>query len=248
MLTLLLRGVIIYIIVFLIFRLMGKRQLGQLQPFEFVITLIIADLATIPMSEINVPLLHGIVPLVTISLIHFLIGFLSRKSVKLRRLFNGKPIIVISPNGVDYQALKKLNMDFNDLCEALREVDVFALDEVQYAIIETNGKLTVLPNAQNAPLTAPDLKIKKDEGALPIMLVCDGRKISENMKIANINENFLYNQIKKAGAFRIKDIIIATIDNSGKMYIQAKNKKYVVVNTPHFKGGENWWKKMFWFA
>ena len=248
MLTLLLRGVIIYIIVFLIFRLMGKRQLGQLQPFEFVITLIIADLATIPMSEINVPLLHGIVPLVTISLIHFLIGFLSRKSVKLRRLFNGKPIIVISPNGVDYQALKKLNMDFNDLCEALREVDVFALDEVQYAIIETNGKLTVLPNAQNVPLTAPDLKIKKNKSALPIMLVCDGRKISENMKIANINENFLYNQIKKAGAFRIKDIIIATIDNSGKMYIQAKNKKYVVVNTPHFKGGENWWKKMFWFA
>lgn len=240
MLTLLLRGVIIYIIVFLIFRLMGKRQLGQLQPFEFVITLIIADLATIPMSEINVPLLHGIVPLVTISLIHFLIGFLSRKSVKLRRLFNGKPIIVISPNGVDYQALKKLNMDFNDLCEALREVDVFALDEVQYAIIETNGKLTVLPNAQNVPLTAPDLKIKKNKSALPIMLVCDGRKISENMKIANINENFLYNQIKKAGAFRIKDIIIATIDNSGKMYIQAKNKKYVVVNTPHFKGGENW--------
>lgn len=240
MLTLLLRGVIIYIIVFLIFRLMGKRQLGQLQPFEFVITLIIADLATIPMSEINVPLLHGIVPLVTISLIHFLIGFLSRKSVKLRRLFNGKPIIVISPKGVDYQALKKLNMDFNDLCEALREVDVFALDEVQYAIIETNGKLTVLPNAQNAPLTAPDLKIKKSESALPIMLVCDGRKISENMKIANINENFLYNQIKKAGAFKIKDIIIATIDNSGKMYIQAKNKKYVVINTLHFKGGENW--------
>ncbi len=239
MLTLLLRGVIIYTIVFLIFRLMGKRQLGQLQPFEFVITLIIADLATIPMSEINVPLLHGIVPLVTIALIHFLIGLLSRKSIKLRQMFNGKPIIVVSPYGVEYKALKQLNMDFNDLTEALREMNIFSFDEVQYAIIETNGKLTVLPNANNAPLTATDLKIKKEESTLPIMVICDGRKIQKNMDIAKIDDDFLYNQIKKAGAFRFKDVLIATIDNGGKMYIQARNKKYIAINS-NYKGGGNW--------
>ena len=222
---------------------MGKRQLGQLQPFEFIVTLIIADLATIPMSEINVPLLHGVVPLITIALIHFLIGLLSRKSIKLRQVFNGKPIIVISPNGVEYEALRQLNMDFNDLTEALREMNIFSFDEVQYAIIETNGKLTVLPNANNAPLTATDFKIKKEESALPIMLVCDGRKIKENMQIAKIDENFLFTQIKKAGAFKIKDVMIATVDNNGKMYIQARNKKFVTLNIKHFKGGENWWKK-----
>lgn len=240
MLTSLLRGVIIYVIIFLIFKLMGKRQLGQLQPFEFIVTLIIADLATIPMSEINVPLLHGVVPLVTIALIHFLIGFLSRKSMKLRQIFNGKPIIVVSPNGVEYDALKQLNMDFNDLSEALREMNVFSFDEVQYAIIETNGQITVLPNAENAPLTATDFKIKKEESALPIMLICDGRKIEENMTIAKIDEKLLSEQIKKAGAFKFKDVLIATIDNNGKMYVQVRNKKFKTLNINHYKGGENW--------
>lgn len=240
MLTLLLRCIIIYVIVFLIFRLMGKRQLGQLQPFEFVITLIIADLATIPMSEINVPLLHGIVPLVTISLIHFLIGLLSRKSIKLRQVFNGKPIVVVNPDGVDYDALKSLNMDFNDLCEAMREADVFSLDEVQYAIVETNGKLTVLKHANSEPVTAEDMKIDKDENALPLMIVCDGKKIKNNMQIAKIDDCFLFEQMKKANAFRIKDIEIATIDNNGKMYIKPRHKKYVCVVAKNFKGGDGW--------
>ena len=154
-------------------------------------------------------------------------------------MFNGKPIIVVSPNGVEYEALKQLNMDFNDLTEALREVNVFSFDEVQYAIIETNGKLTVLPNAQNAPLTATDFKIKKEESTLPIMVICDGKKIQNNMNKAKIDDDFLYNQIKKAGVFRIKDVLIATIDNCGKMYIQAKHKKYIAFNS-NYKGGGNW--------
>lgn len=239
MLTLLVRVVLIYSIVFFVFRLMGKRQLGQLQPFEFVITLIIADLATIPMSEINIPIVHGIVPLVTISILHFLISFLSRKSIKLRKFFNGKPIVVINPNGVNYNELKRLNMDFNDLCESLREANYFSLDQVQYAIIETNGKLTVLPNADNSPITTSDLQIKKEKPALPIMLVCDGTIIKENMQIAKVDDEFLQNNIKKAGAFKTKEVLLATIDNNGKMFIQAKNKKSVSIQT-NFKGGENW--------
>ena len=240
MLTLLLRGVIVYVLVFLIFRLMGKRQLGQLQPFEFVITLIIADLATIPMSEINVPLLHGVVPLVTISLIHFLIGFLSRKSIKLRQIFNGKPIIVVSPNGVEYDALKKLNMDFNDLCEALRENNYFSLDEIQYAIIETNGQLSVLPNADNTPTTAQDFDIKKEKTALPIMIVCDGHKIKENLKLSGIDEDFLNSQFQKNGIVDTKKVLIATIDNNGKFYVKTKGEKYKSFVAKNYEGGENW--------
>ena len=239
MITLMIRGIIIYAIVFLIFRLMGKRQLGQLQPFEFVITLIIADLATIPMAEINIPIVHGIVPLVTISIIHFLIGFLSRKSIKLRKMFNGKPIIVVSPNGVDYEELKRLNMDFDDLTEALRENNYFSLDQIQYAIIETNGQMTVLPNAENSPLAYGDLKNKKEESALPIMLVCDGKKIKENMELAKVDDEFLFDNMKKVGAFKIKEVLIFTLDNNGKIYIQARNKKYKSFKV-NFKGGENW--------
>lgn len=239
MLTLLVRCVIIYLIVLLIFRLMGKRQLGELQPFEFVITLIIADLATIPMSEINVPLVHGVVPLVTLSLLHFLISFLSRKSIAIRKIISGKPVIVINPNGVDYEALKKLNMNFNDLNEALRGMSYFSFDQIQYAIIETNGKITVIPNADNAPLCATDFGIEKEESALPIMLVCDGHIIKENMKVTNLSEEFLFLQIKKAGNYKVKQIMIFTIDNNGKVYIQPKNAKYVSFKTD-FKGGGNW--------
>lgn len=239
MLILLIRGIIIYAIVFLVFRLMGKRQLGQLQPYEFVVTLIIADLATIPMSEINIPIVHGIVPLLTITLIHFLLSFLSRKSIWLRKFFNGKPVIVINPDGVDYYALKRLNMDFNDLCESLREMNYFSLDQVQYAIVETNGKLTVLPNAENCPVVASDLNLEKEKSALPIMLVCDGHIIKDNLKIAKVDDIFLQKSIQKAGAKRVKDVLLATIDNNGKFYIQARNKRYVSFQT-NFKGGDNW--------
>lgn len=239
MLTLMLRCVVIYLVVLLVFRLMGKRQLGELQPFEFVITLMIADLATIPMSEINVPLLHGIVPLITISILHYLISFLSRKSIIMRKILNGKPVIVINPNGIDYEALKKLNMDFNDLCESLRELNYFSLDEVAYAIVETNGKMTVLPNSQNAPLTAEDLKIKKEKSALPIMLICDGKPMKDNLKIAKIDNDFLLKQCARVGAYKFKDVAFASIDNSGKMYIEPRNKKYKTFYVS-FKGGENW--------
>ena len=239
MLTLAIRCAVIYLIILIVFRLMGKRQLGELQPFEFVITLMIADIATIPMTEINVPLLHGAVPLITLSLLHFLISFVSRKSITFRKILNGKPIIVINPNGIDYEALKKLNMSFNDLCEALRELNYFSPDEVQYAIVETNGKLTALPSAENSPLTAKDIKIKKEKTPLPIMLICDGKKIKENMEIAKIDDSFLTKQIARAGAYKIKDVAFASIDNSGKMYIEPKNRKYTTFYVS-FKGGDNW--------
>lgn len=226
-------------IVLLVFRLMGKRQLGELQPFEFVITLMIADIATIPMTEINVPLLHGVVPVITISLLHFLISFLSRKSMTIRKFLNGKPIVVINPQGIDYEALKKLNMTFNDLCEALRQLNYFAIDQVEYAIIETNGKMSVLPKSQNAPLTPQDMKIQTEKAALPLMIVCDGKAIKENLKIAQIDESFLHKQISRVGAYKIKDVVFASIDNSGKLCIEPKNKKLTTFYVS-FKGGENW--------
>ena len=162
MFTLLIRCVIVYSIVLVVFRLMGKRQLGELQPFEFVITLIIADLATIPMAEINIPVIHGVVPLLTLMLLHFFISWISRKSIFMRKVINGKPVLIITPDGINYDALKKLNMNLNDLNEALRNLNYCSLDQIEYAIVETNGKITVLPNADNAPLCATDFNIKKE--------------------------------------------------------------------------------------
>lgn len=239
MLTLVIRCAIIYLIVLFICRVMGKRQMGELQPFEFVITLIIADLATIPMAEINVPLVHGVVPLFTLAIIHYLISLLCRKSLIARKVVNGKPIIVISPRGIDYKALKNLNMNIDDLVEAIRELNYFSFEDILYAIVETNGKLTVMPRINKAPLTVGDVNLQVQENDLPIVLVQDGKIMEENLILARINKDFLLQNIKKVGTNKIKDILIATLDQSGKMYIQQKHKTFQIVNTgKNFK--EQW--------
>lgn len=236
MFTLLVRCIIIYLVVVVVFRLMGKRQLGQLQPFEFVITLIIADLATIPMADINIPMVHGLVPLLTLMLLHFLISYMARKSIFMRKLLNGKPVLVITPDGINYEALKHLNMNLNDLNEALRGLNYFSLDQIDYAIVETNGKITVLPNCDNAPLCASDFNIKKENSSLPVMLINDGKIMKNNLLVAKVDEQFLYEQMRKVGAFKPKEVIIATIDNNGKFYIQIKDKPYVIIQTKHKMG------------
>lgn len=210
---------------------MGKRQMGELQPFEFVITLIIADLATIPMAEINVPLVHGVIPLFTLAILHYLISFLCRKSIIARTVVNGKPIIVISPRGIDYVALKTLNMNIDDLVEALRELNYFSFEDVLYAIVETNGKLTVLPKIEKSPLTIGDAKLNIPENKLPIILVQDGKLIKENLILARVDENFISKQIEKAGTKKLKDILILTLDQDGKMYVQQKNRQFKILNS-----------------
>ena len=218
---------------------MGKRQIGEMQPFELVITLVIADLATIPMAETALPLIHGIIPLFALVCLHFLLSFLSRKSTFIRKLLNGKPIILISPDGVDFKALKKLNMNFNDLMEALRGCDYFNLEEVLYAILQTNGTLTVMPRAVYAPLTANDVGIKKEDAALPIMIVSKGKLVKSNAEMAQISEEYLTKQLKKANIKSLKDVVLATINQQGKMYIQPIAGKFVVLETD-YKGDKKW--------
>lgn len=218
---------------------MGKRQIGEMQPFELVITLVIADLATIPMAETALPLIHGIIPLLALVCLHFLLSYLSRKSTFFRKLLNGKPIILISPDGIDFKALKKLNMNFNDLQEALRGVNYFNLEEVLYAILQTNGTLTVLPRAPYAPLTADDIGIQKTEASLPIIIVTKGKLLKENAEMSQIDEKFINSQLKDTNIKSIKEIVIATINQQGKMYIQPYNGKYITLET-NYKGDGKW--------
>lgn len=225
MLILCIRCLIIYLIVLFICRVMGKRQMGQLQPFEFVVTLIIADLATIPMAEINTPLVHGLIPLLTLTLIHYFISFLSRKSIFARKILNGKSVIVISPNGIEYDNLKKLNMNLDDLIEAMREINYFSFSEVRFGILETNGKLTIIPKATSQFITSKDLKIQKDEQYLPIILISDGKIIKENLDYTGITEEKLIDILHNNSCKEINKLIVVTIDENGTMFIQQKNKK-----------------------
>lgn len=239
MFTLIARCIIIYIIVLFVFRLMGKRQLGELQPFEFVITLIVADLATMPMADTAIPLIHGVVPLITLLLLHFIISVLIRKSIFWRKVISGKPVIIISPQGIEYENLKKLNLNLNDVQESLRTLNYYNFDDIEYAIVETNGKITVIPKVTSTPPTCEDLQITKPENHLIMILISDGKLVKENLDKAKIDENFILRQIKKIGERNIKDILVFTLDNDGNMYIQPKNKPYVTLKTT-FEGGNNW--------
>ena len=239
MFTILLRVIIIYLIVLALVRLMGKRQIGELQPFELVIMLIFADIATIPMTDSTVPLLIGIIPLIALVLLQFFLSLLSRKSLFFQKLINGKPVIVIGPNGIIYQNLKALNMSLDDLQEALRGCNVSNFDEVQYAIIETNGKMSVIIKSENKPATNKDLKIVTEESTYPIILIDDGRLNKENLQLANVGINFIQQILKKYNIPSYKKVLIMSIDNNGKIYLQTKTGKSQTLYVD-FDGGKGW--------
>ena len=229
MLVLFIRVQIIYFVVLLFLRIMGKRQIGEMQPYELVITLIIADLATVPMSDANIPLLNGILPLAILVLLHYSITVLTRKSILLRKFISGKSIIVISPEGINYDALKKLNMNLNDLQESLRQCNYFSFEQVQYAIVETNGKMSVIPTAESAPATAKDVNANNPPPELPSIIVSDGKVMKDNMSSVNFSEEKLNKLLNQLNIKKVKDIIVMNLDNSGKLYYQLKGEQYKVI-------------------
>ncbi len=224
-----LRVLIIYVTVLVFLRLMGKRQIGEMQPYEVVITLIIADLATLPMSDTNIPLMNGLLPLAILVLIHFFITLLTRKSIKIRRLMSGTPVIVISPKGIEYDALKQLNMNIDDLLESIRQCNYYSFDQVLYAIIETNGKMSVIPVSANAPATAEDVKVQNPPASLPHVIVSDGKIIKDEMKQVPIDNKKLNKILKSLKIESIKQIIILSLTSEGKMYYQLKGKNYQII-------------------
>ena len=209
-----------------------------MQPFELVIMLIIADLATIPMAETALPLIHGIIPILTLAVVHSILSYIVRKSLFVRKLVNGKPKIIISPNGVERSALKELNLNYSDLIEGIRTAGYFNLEEILYAIMQTNGTVTVLPRSAYTPLTANDIQLEKSPASLPVIIYSEGKILKENLEFAKIDANFINNEIKSAGFHSLNDIILITLNSQGKMYIQPKSGKFVTIDTAY--KGENW--------
>ena len=201
---------------------MGKRQIGEMQPYEVVITLIIADLATLPMSDSNIPLLHGILPLAILVLLHYFITLLTRKNAKIRRIVSGQPIVVISPKGLEYQAFKSLNITIDDITEMLRQNGYYSFDQILYAIIETNGKISVIPRSANAPATAQDVGVNNPEAKIPSIVVSDGKMMKNQMKELKIDAKKLSKILNHLQVENIKDLIILSIDEEGKLFFQTK--------------------------
>ncbi len=221
------RSTIIYITLLIIMRFMGKRQIGEMQPFEFVVTLLIAELACIPMSDISIPLLYGISAIFAVFILHQIMTVLEQSGAFVKFLISGKPSIVINKNGVDFKELKKNNLDVSDLIESMRGIGYFSLDSVDYAIYESNGTLSAVEKDNPPP------------PSMPILLIKDGKPILQNMKIINFEKDELIKTLQSLGINSLKNIGVLTIDGSGKYYLQENGKKYQVGNIP-LKDGVSW--------
>ena len=181
MLNLFLRCIILYTFLLVAMRLMGKRQLGELQPFELAITLVASDLVCIPMADASIPIIYGLIPVFTLFLVHIITTKLATKSVKFRKFLNGKPVVLIEKGNVLPNVLKELNMTVDDVMEALRGSGYFTPEDVEYAILETNGSLTVMPKNTTRPCSPSDLGIEVEEATLPITVIMEGAFVGENV-------------------------------------------------------------------
>lgn len=190
-------------------RLMGKRQIGQLQTSELVVALIIADLAAIPMANIGIPLFSGIVPILTLFIGEAMLSFISLKSQYARRIFSGKPSIVVAKGELIEKELNKQRFSIDDLMEQLRIKNVANIEDVEYAILETGGSLSVILKTNKAPVIREDLNIAAQYKGLPTTLIIDGTLVKENLSIAGINENWLQNELRKNKIGSVKDVLFA---------------------------------------
>lgn len=223
MLIIFFRAIVLYIIVLAVMRLMGKREIGQLQPFELAIAIMIADLASIPMTDTGVPISNGIVPILGLLVMHLLISTINLKSMKAREIICGKPRILIYRGKIDEKALKKERFTLNELQERLRDKNIVNISDVEYAILETNGQISVIekPNKRN---TIPeDFGIIPEYEGLPYDLVVDGKIMTDNLKILGKNYNWLKKEVLKFG-YKPEEALIVTIDGKGQIFSQRRDK------------------------
>ena len=211
------RTFIIFSALFIIMRLMGKRQIGEMQPYEFIITLIIADLACVPMSDVSIPLTYGIISILELFILHQLLSIIESFGNKFKTIISGKPSIVIDKMGINLKELKKNNMGIEDLIESMRALGYFSFDELDYAIFESNGKLSALEN-QNVKTSS-----------IPVLLISDGKQIKDNLLKCNLSLESL-NSILKNKTTNVKDIEVMTCDGTGKIYLKQKRKKFDTFN------------------
>ena len=219
MLIIFFRAIILYIIILIVMRMMGKRQIGQLQPFEFAISIMIADLATIPMSEIGIPISNGIIPILGLLLMQLLISTVNLKSMKARQIICGKPRILINRGKIDEQALKKERFTINELQERLRGKDVNSIMDVEYAILETNGEISIVYKPNKREVRAEDLEIKAKYDGIQYDLVVDGKVMFDNLKILGKDYEWLKNKLQE---FKIKpeQALVVTLDGKGEIFYQ----------------------------
>ena len=218
------RSIILYVLVLIVMRLMGKREIGQLQPFELAISIMIADLAATPMAESGVPITNGIMPILGLLVMHLIISIINIKSTKVRQIICGKPSLLIFRGKIDQKVLKKERFTINELEERLRDNNIFNIGDVEYAILETSGQVTVIPKPNKRPTTPEDFNIEPRYEGIPYDLVVDGKVEYENLKKIGKDYKWLQKQTEKFG-IKPEQALIVTIDGDNKFFCQAIEKE-----------------------
>lgn len=226
MLVLVIRTLILYGVVITAMRIMGKRQLGELQPSELVVAIMISDLASVPMQAIDIPLLSGIIPVLTLIVAEVMMSFLSLKSKRIRRFLSGEPSIVIYNGHINEGELSRLRFNINDLLEELRLNNCHDVSDVEVAVLETSGKLSVIPKDSARSVTVEDLGLKnvRNDG-LPCTLISDGTVNISELKRAKKDIKWLEAELKKRGIERKSEVFIASLDAEGELFIQVKGER-----------------------
>ena len=224
MILILVRTVIIYALVLFVMRFMGKREIGQMQPFELVISIMIADLAATPMAEIGIPILYGIIPIFGLLLIHIIISVLNLKSIRIREIICGKPRILIYRGRIDEQALIKENFTINELQERLRGNNINNIGDVEFAILETSGQISVVQKPEKRALKPEDFNMQVPYEGIAYDLVIDGKIMTENLEKLDKSYNWLEQEV---GKFNMKpeEALIVVLNGDGSIFCQKKDDR-----------------------
>ena len=220
----LIRTLILYIFVTIGIRLMGKRQIGDMQPNELVVTLLISEIAAIPLQDTTQPLINGIIAIFVLVVIEIILSALAMKSGFIRKILSGQSVIIIRDGQIDKQAMKRVRLTVIDLIELLRSQDVFDISTVAFAILEVNGSLSVLLKNAEQPATKKDMNIKPEPDGLPLPVIVDGKIIPDALRSDRISEGEFFKLLKRQ-KIKIGDIFLMELDENGKTYIIGKQAK-----------------------
>jgi len=218
------RTLLIYTVVVIVMRMMGKRQVAEMQPFELVIMIMIAELAATPMENLNIPLINGIIPIIALLFTQVLVSYISLKSQRFSNFICGKPSILIHKGRINQSEMRRLRINIDDLLEALRNKDYFNISDVEYAILETNGQMSVIPIPDKRPVVISDLNpngnFKEEE--LPVTLIINGVLSDTKLRKTGYDQRWLMDQLKKQNIDNIESVFFAFLSSDRVFYAQEK--------------------------
>ena len=217
----LLRTLLLYCAVIAAVRLMGKRQIGELDPSELVVTILVSDLAAVPMQDLGIPMLSGLVPIATLIVLEILLSFLALKSRPFRRLLNGQPAIIIRSGRLDIQKLRQMRLTTDEVVETLRKQNVASVADVKYGGIEPDRTLTVIPRQAKQPVTADMLGLTPNDAGLPLVVISDGKLVERSLRLLHLDPRDILNRLDNQ-SIALSDVFLMTLDDCGNTFLQRK--------------------------